>query len=192
MMFLRELNQERDEKIRERTLRLVAEQQPLVEELKENGFEIKSVWDLVNSRSNYPAAIPILLKHLQMPYADRTRGGIARALAVRDPQTREAWPLLVEVYRKTPAVLGPDEEPKKPSRRSLAKDGLACALSVIASRETLEELIALAKEPEHGNSRIFFIRTFKRSKSPVAKAVLAELDSDPVFQKEIRAKRSDR
>ena len=59
---------------------------PLVEELRESGFEVDSAWDLVNTSTPYPRALPILVKHLERPYPDRVREGIARALAVGDAQ----------------------------------------------------------------------------------------------------------
>lgn len=41
---------------------------PLVEELRAAGFPVESAWDLVKTAKPYPAALPILLRHLQRPY----------------------------------------------------------------------------------------------------------------------------
>jgi hypothetical protein len=52
---------------------------PLVNALKEVGVSVESVWDLVNTAAPYPKAVPSLLEHLQRPYPERVREGIARA-----------------------------------------------------------------------------------------------------------------
>jgi hypothetical protein len=66
-------------------------QQPLIDELRSVNLAVQSVWDVVNSASPYPRAVPILVRHLQLPYPDRVREGIARALAV--PEARSSWDL---------------------------------------------------------------------------------------------------
>src|SRR5277367_1754260 len=90
----------KDEEREARASQLRIEQQPLLAELRSVGWPVNSVWDLVNTGEKYEAAIPVLLKHLVLPYSDRIRGGIARSLAVR--YARSAWPLLVAEYRKQP------------------------------------------------------------------------------------------
>jgi hypothetical protein len=75
---------ERDAKLAERVRWLQIEEQPILADLREIGRNVESIWDLVNTATNYREAVPILLKHLQLPYSDTTRDGIARALAVPD------------------------------------------------------------------------------------------------------------
>lgn len=70
------------------------DQKELVAEIRELGFDIESVWDLVNNSpppslprpftGSYPAAYPVLLKHLLIPHHPRVREGIIRALTVKD------------------------------------------------------------------------------------------------------------
>ena len=55
----------------------------------------------------------------------------------------------------------------------------------MATDAVVEELIALAKNRSHGNSRLLLLRGLKRSKSPAAKRALKELAFDPVLAKEI-------
>jgi hypothetical protein len=62
--------------------RILAAQRPLVQDLRAAGTRVESVWDLVNTRARYPAAIPVLLEHLEREYIPEAREGIARALAV--------------------------------------------------------------------------------------------------------------
>jgi hypothetical protein len=137
---------------------------------------VNSVWDLVNTSTRYAEIIPILLKHLKLPYSDRTKEGIVRALAV--PDARTAWPILVTEYRKAP--IG-DEN----GIRLGGKDGLAAALSATATDAVMDELVALAKDRAQGDSQLLLLRGLRKSKSQIARRALEELASDPALSKEI-------
>jgi hypothetical protein len=182
---LREINKAREQERIERSGRLAIEQQPLLADLRRVGWDVKSVWDLVNTSTNYAEAIPVLLKHLLLPYSDLTREGIARALAVPEPEVRKAWPMLVEEYRKAPMGWGIKAPGDTKEYRLGAKDGLACALAVAATDATLEELIGIIKDPVHGSNRVLLLSALRKSKNPLAKKTLEELASDPAFAKEI-------
>lgn len=93
----------------------------------------------VNTSTPYPAALPILLEHLERPYPDRVREGIARALAVHD--AKFGWGTLVRLYRQE--APGTD-----------AKDGLAVALAAASDDEVVDEVISLARDSAHGESRL--------------------------------------
>ena len=158
----------------EKRTRLRDEQAPLLADLRAAGFDVKSVWDFVNTSDSYPAAIPVLLKHLTHLYSGPIREGIGRALAVRE--ARSAWPMLADLYRKEPT-------PSQPGR--CLKDGLAVALSETVTDATMDELIALAKDRSHGESRLLLLSALKGSKLPIAKTAIAELADDPDLAKEI-------
>jgi hypothetical protein len=147
-------------------------QVPLVEELRAAGVEVDSAWDLVNTSTPYPAALPILLEHLGRPYPDRVREGIARALAVGG-DAKFAWDRLVGLYRDEPA--GTD-----------AKDGLAVALAAVSDDDVVHELVGLAKDAAHGESRILLLRGLKRSRTPAARTALEEFSGDPVLGEQAR------
>jgi hypothetical protein len=161
-------------------------------ELSATGWNVDSVWNLVNTSTRYVAAIPILLKHLPLPYSDRVREGIARALAVPEPAVQEAWPMLVDEYRKTPSGWGVIAIGDQKEYRLGAKDGLACALSVAVTDETLPELIALANDRAHGESRLLLLSALKARKNsnPLARQAIDKLASDPDLQKEIASWRN--
>lgn len=144
---------------------------PLIEQLREAGFEVDSAWDLVNTSTPYPEALPILLKHLERPYPDRVREGIARALAVRD--AKFGWEALTDLYSQEEA--GTD-----------AKDGLAVAIAAASDDEVIDDVISLARDPVHGESRILLLRRLARSKAPQARAALKEFAEDPTLTKEAR------
>ncbi len=184
---LREINKARQQERAERSARLRVEEGPILADLRAIGREVESVWDLVNTSTRYPEAIPILLRHLPLPYSDRTREGIARSLAVFETEVCKAWPRLVEEYRKAPMGWGIIAPGDTKEYRLGAKDGLACALAASVTDERLPELIALAKDRALGESRILLLSALKkrRNKNPLAKQAIAELASDPDLQKEI-------
>jgi hypothetical protein len=184
---VREINKERSQRIAERGIRLRTEGRPIVEDLRAVGLNVESVWDLVNVSTPYPQAIPVLLKHLQLPYSDRTRAGIARALAVPEPEVRKAWPMLVEAYRDAPmgwGIIAPGDTEELVLG---AKDGLACTLSASVTDERLPELIALAKDRSLGESRLLLLLALKkrRKKNPLVAQAIEELSFDPDLAKEI-------
>src|SRR3712207_4152728 len=72
----------RDRELQQRTATLREAEAPLVGDLHRAGFDVASAWDLANTSTPYPEALPVLVEHLQRPYPDRVREGIARALAV--------------------------------------------------------------------------------------------------------------
>ncbi|MYN06240.1 hypothetical protein [Pseudoduganella aquatica] len=182
---LREINRRLDDERLLRSARLAVEAAPLIAELKEAGMNVRSVWDLVNTAESYANAVPVLLKHLQMPYSDRTREGIARALAVRDPQVRNAWPLLVEEYRKAKSGLGFKAPGDDKMYELGAKDGLACTLSAAFSKDRLPEYIELLRDRSNGPSRLLLLSALRRSKDPVVLRLLEDLASDPDLTEEL-------
>lgn len=64
------------------------EQDPLLADLAAVGIKVDSVWDLVNVKYPYPAAIPVLAAHLKRVRHPILREGIGRALTV--PEARGA------------------------------------------------------------------------------------------------------
>ncbi len=154
-----------DAEIAERESKYRVAEAPLIEDLRAAGFEVESAWDLVNTAEPYPEALPILLEHLARDYPDRLREGMARAMAV-GPDGRFAWDRLVQLYREEPVDTN-------------AKDGLAVALSAIADRKLIDELIGLARDEKMGDSRILMFEELKRSRASQARAALEDLCDDP-------------
>lgn len=56
---------ERDAELQARVSQWPKAERPIIEELREAGVDVESVWDLVNSAEPYPNALPILLDHLE-------------------------------------------------------------------------------------------------------------------------------
>lgn len=184
-ILLRELNSKKDLERMERVKRLLAESELLLRELQATGLNIKNVGELPGVSERYEKAIPILLRHLLMPYSDPIRSIIARSLAVPEPEVIKAWPMLVDEYRKTPMGKGIKYPGDTRECWLEAKDGLACTLSVAVTDETMEEYIEIVKDKSHGESRILLLSALRKSKNPLAKKAIEELASDPDLEKEI-------
>lgn len=152
--------------------RLVVDQAPLLDELNEAGIKVSNIWELIQNRADRVSSVPILLKHLKIPYLDRNREGIARALAI--PEVAGAWPNLKSEYEKAATESG-------------FKIGLADALSAASSDAVLSELIEMIAERANGNSRLLLLDGLKRSKTSLARETLAELSLDPDFAAEIKS-----
>lgn len=194
---LRAINERRRQEVQRKEVEWARAEAPLVQELRDAGAQVSSVWDLVNAgrkrpsrtfristdppealwdwldanEGSYASILPLLLDHLQRPYPDAIREGIARALAV--PEARSAWPVLVKLYQE--------------EQGGRTKDGLAVAVSSIVDDETLDELIELARNARHGESRVLLLSALKRSHHPDARKALMELGGDPELHKEVQA-----
>ena len=176
----------REEREKQRTKneeKLRKAQTILLLELSSIGIKLSSIYDLVNSKQRYDAAIPILLTHLTANYPDRVREGIARSLG-RPWARKVAWHPVLDAYRREPnksrtASQGAVGAPSGP------KDGLAAALSEMANPDDLSQIIDLISDPSNGPSRMFFIRNLARSRSRRAFEALAKLSNDPDLKKEI-------
>jgi hypothetical protein len=173
---LREINREKARQREKRTEHLLAEERPILNDLRAIGWNVESVWFLMKKADRYPEVIPVLLKHVLLPYSDRTKEGLARALATRD--AKGAWPTLVEEYRKAP--MGMENGIKLG-----AKTGFADALAAAVTDNTIDQLIALAKDRSHGGSRLVLLRGLRRSRTAAAREALEELASDPELSMEI-------
>ena len=62
---------------------LAQDQADLVKEFRAAGYNVDSVDYFVNTREEYPKAIPILIRHLEVPHKLEIREGIVRALTVK-------------------------------------------------------------------------------------------------------------
>jgi hypothetical protein len=164
------MRSEKDAALAEKQRMFEEDAAPLSQDLKLAGWDVKTAWDLGNTPTPYPSAIPVLLRHLNKPYLDRNREGIARALAV--PAAAYAWPILKAEYQSAPTGSG-------------VKSGLAAALSAASNDEVIDELAALAMDKANGDSRLLLLDGLRRSRSPIAREALRELADDPALAKEI-------
>lgn len=167
----------KDAELAAKVARFRAEEAPLLADLKVVGWDVELVWTLVNTSTPYPEAVSVLLDHLNRPYSDRIREGIARALGV--PDAVGAWSMLLDEYQASPVASG-------------VKDGLAVALSAMSTDDVIDELAMAALDATNGDSRLLLLRGLRKSRSPIAHEALAQLENDPALAKEIASWRKAR
>lgn len=147
-------------------------ERPIVADLRAVGVEVDSVWDLVNTAEPYPAALPVLMAHLERGgYPERVMESLGRAIAVKP--AIEFWPRIKARYLD--------------ARDAGEEDGSAVALAACATATQLEELVGFLGVEERGDSRIYFLRPIKKLGGARGRTVLESLKEDPVFGKEARA-----
>lgn len=165
----RALDQARSERLAE----LSRAEAPLVDELRKEGIDVQSAYDLVSRPDS--RALPILLAHIQRPYPERVRESIARALAI--PGAIEHWPTLLRLFETDP----------DPTSTGV-KWALGCALAAAATDaaatdDVIEDVIRLLRDRRHGLSRVALVDVLA---SAASGKVLDELSSDPELAKEVQ------
>ena len=128
---------ERFERIQQDAAEYRREAEPVVSALRDARINTSSI----RGASKDKKSIPVLLEHLQKAYPTRVLWSIAVALAT--PAASYAWPILVAEYKKSSNIPGESMGPK---------DGLANALVATVTKDTIDELIALVKDPLQGSS----------------------------------------
>ncbi len=161
------LQQERAENERA----LARAEMPIIRDLASVGIEVDTVWDLVNTSTPYPEALPILLQHLQDgAYPDRVRAGLARALAVRP-----SWRWWAELRALYAAPRGFDEE-----------ESLVVALAAAARKDHLDDLIAMATDETRDAVRVLFLDAIRRVGGPGSLVLLEAWQDDDALGPESR------
>jgi hypothetical protein len=126
----------------------------------------------VNTSVPYPAALPILMRHLNRGgYPDGVMESLARALAVKPAVVY--WEDFRQLYRR---ASGKGE-----------REGLAVAMAASATAEQLDAMLEILGDPSWGDNRIHLLRTILRVGGPRGREVVASLTSDPVLGKEATA-----
>jgi len=102
---------ERERRRQERSRFYAADEAELVAELRDLGYAVESVWDLVNNDPHpilervfvgpYQSAYPLLVRHLRVAHVSRTREGIIRALSVSDVDSATQSALLQELKNES-------------------------------------------------------------------------------------------
>ena len=164
----------RDRVRAEREQQSQRDQVDLLTDLAAVGITVANVWDLVNTATPYPRALPVLLDHLLRAYPDRTRDGVARALAVKEARPI-AWDTLVRLIRSKSL---PEE----------TASGVMIAVCAMAGSADVPVLIDLLGDRSIGRTRVHLVRKLMRSKRPEARQALLHHRADPDLQKEISAR----
>jgi hypothetical protein len=160
------------------------EEATLVQELRDAGVHVKltnipgeehegppkSVWDLVNTRTPYPEAIPILIKHLEIDYGRDVKEGIIRALAVVEARDVATERLIKEFV----SIEDPDSD---------FKWVVGLAIAATTTPKTGGEVAALALDKSHGKSRGELPLGMLNANPEEAIPCLQKMLEDPVTKK---------
>lgn len=151
------------------------EYQGLIDELADIDIKISSIWDLVNTKSKYPKAIPILMKYLPLVNYIRSKEGIVRALTVP-----EAKGLVVPLLLKEYLQLSNDKEN--------LKWVIGNAVNVTITKSEVEDIFPIVLNKENGLSRQMFVAALGKIKADNVKEVLLRLinDDDKVIRDEAK------
>lgn len=148
----------RDAEHRARAALLAEAELPLVADLARAGVPVSSVWDLVNTKARYDAALPVLVSHLERQYPDAIIEGIARALAV-PAAAPFAWQTMLTLFRRL-------------SSGHRAKQGAAVALANMTNERTIRQVVEIALDDEVGDDRILLVSALARFAGPHVDAAL--------------------
>ncbi|WNZ58218.1 hypothetical protein QT397_13050 [Microbulbifer sp. MKSA007] len=112
------------------------DEKDLVSEINFAGFNVTSVWDLVNRKNDYDSIAPILIKHLSIKHHPRIISGIARALALPSQADNiTLWNTLKDLYINTRT----DSEIIEPVERG-CQEAIAVALETLATKSRVSDL----------------------------------------------------
>jgi hypothetical protein len=145
---------------------LAEEDAMVVQALRAVGVEVRSVYDLVNSKEPYPEAIPALLELLPRVRNDRIKEGVARALGVREARPVAAKPLIREFL----------ERPSETKSQQHTKWAVGNALAAAADDSVFEEVLALLADRRHGWTRSAIVGALVNMKVHRGRAVAALMD----------------
>lgn len=113
----------------------------LERELRAAGIPVQNLWDLASLQIIYPAAIPILLEHLERPYPDSVKEGIIRILGRRE-SGEEVHQALLRALRRDHAILSVD-----------SAFALGNAIAETAPKGTIDSLLDVASNRDYGAAR---------------------------------------
>ena len=152
----------------------------VVRALRAVGLNVASVYDLVNSRSAYFKAHPVLLECLPKVKSVRIKEGIVRALTIQGASDAVVRTLIDE-FKSLPIedCTATTDATTENEYYFSYKWAIANALSEIASDSFFEEIRNLAEDRRHGKAREMLVMALgKMKKSPEAGRVAHTLLSD--------------
>lgn len=131
------------------------------------GVPVNSVYDLVNTSSPYPRAIPRLLELLAEGIQDeRVAEGVVRALGVKEARGVAARPL-IEAFRSARVD------------NWTYKWAIGNSLYAVADDTVAGDIVELVQDEHHGRAREMLVAALGRFRTPETTRVLIVLLDDP-------------
>ncbi len=150
-----------------------SEDERLCEVLRTVGIEAESIYDLVNTSTDYGEAIPLLLEWLPKVKSDRIKEGVARALTVSRAGAH-ALDCMIREFINYEAENG---------SQGGTKWAMGNAISVMGTRkeyqERLSTIIDLCLDPKHGFGRGMLLHILVRFRCPETIETFYKLLHDP-------------
>ena len=140
---------------------------PAVRSLQEAGFDCAIVDDLRGSGQKYEKAVPILIEALRTVQHPAAKQIVVRALSVPWARPAAAKPLIEEFLKLSADFFS-------------LKWTIGNALSVVGDESVADELIALAKERRHGETRQMVVMALGKLRKTRPVPVLMGLLDDPL------------
>jgi HEAT repeat protein len=134
--------------------------------LAEVGINVSNIYDLVNTKQSYPAAIPILIELLDDSFTNsKIVEGIVRSLTVKDARGK-ANKRLLKLYFDTPK-----------SEKGL-RWVIGNAFATIITTEDEDVILKIVNDPSNGESRRMFVFALGKIKSKQVEETLIQLLDD--------------
>lgn len=140
---------------------MINHQDDIKEKLLEVGVKIDTIYDLVNTKENYPEAIPSLLNLIEQDYSPEIKEGVVRSLAVKEAKGR-ANNILFKVYHET---LDPD---------SSLSWAIGNTIEVIVQDQDQDQIINILENKLNGRSRQMFAIALGKIKNEKSEDTLIE------------------
>lgn len=136
------------------------------EELSKAGIVVNDVYDLVNTKAPYPKAIPILINSLREGISERKiKEGVIRALGVKEAKGIAGPVLLTEFYNT-------------PNDDQIARWVIGNAMTVVVTRDEVDEVLEIVKDKTNGMSRQMFVYALSGFRSDEIEDTIIQLLSD--------------
>ena len=131
----------------------------------DGGVLVKSVFDLLNGKHSYAAAVPVLLDCLPEVRDKWIKEGVVRALSVKEARGKADAALVREFE-----LIAPDD-----SGQQSLKWAIGNALSTVATDAVTDQLIRIAQDKRHGKAREMVVVALANLRDKRVVDVLLEL-----------------
>jgi len=136
----------------------------LLAELREAGFEVRSIWDWVNIPSaSYLEAEPILLWHLEHAQNEQLIAGIARSLT--DRVFEKSRPVLLRRFRNV--------------QKDSTRWAIGNAIATVGFKGIEQQILELVADQEFGKARQMLVSHLYRIQRLETEQILVKLLGDP-------------
>src|ERR1700686_1829639 len=140
---------------------------PILDDLRKIGINVTSLDELRTSGRRYEEAIPILVLWLKATESDKIREALVRTLSVPWASDKAERPL-IDLFLSLDS-----------NRHHAIKWAIGNALSILATKEYLDQLIEIAQDRRHGTPRQMVVLGLGNIPDERSESTLIALLADP-------------